>query len=43
MLTDAAIKALKKIINRQMKLKEITIQAISKGSNDVSKEQMQME
>ncbi len=29
---DAAIKALKKIINRTMTLQEFTIQAISKGS-----------
>ena len=32
---DAAIKALKKIITKQMTLKEFTIQAISKGSDDV--------
>ena len=30
---DAAIKALKKIIDRHMVLKEFTIQAISKGSD----------
>ena len=40
---DAAIKALKKIINRQMTLKEFTIQAISKGSDDVGKVHMQVE
>src|SRR5574344_1388915 len=40
---DAAIKALKKIINRQMTLKEFTIQAISKGSDDVGKVLMQVE
>ena len=40
---DAAIKALKKIINRQMVLKEFTIQAISKGSDDVGKVHMQVE
>lgn len=40
---DAAIKALKKIINRKMTLKEFTIQAISKGSDDVGKVHMQVE
>lgn len=40
---DAAIKALKKIINRQMVLKEFTIQAISKGSDDLGKVHMQVE
>ncbi len=40
---DAAIKALKKIINRQMLLREFTIQAISKGSDDVGKVHMQVE
>lgn len=40
---DAAIKALKKIIQRQMTLKEFTIQAISKGSDDVGKVHMQVE
>lgn len=40
---DAAIRALKKIINRQMTLKEFTIQAISKGSDDVGKVHMQVE
>ncbi|MBP8777475.1 MAG: 2-isopropylmalate synthase [Bacteroidaceae bacterium] len=40
---DAAIKALKKIIVRQMTLKEFTIQAISKGSDDVGKVHMQVE
>ena len=40
---DAAIKALKKIIARQMVLKEFTIQAISKGSDDVGKVHMQVE
>ena len=40
---DAAIKAVKKIINRQMTLKEFTIQAISKGSDDVGKVHMQVE
>ena len=34
---DAAIKALKTIIRREMTLKEFTIQAISKGSDDVEK------
>ena len=40
---DAAIKALKKIINRKMTLKEFTIQAINKGSDDVGKVHMQVE
>ncbi len=34
---DAAIKALKQIIHKQMTLKEFTIQAISKGSDDMAK------
>jgi 2-isopropylmalate synthase len=34
---DAAIKALKRVIRKQMTLKEFTIQAISKGSDDVGK------
>ncbi|MBP5278815.1 MAG: 2-isopropylmalate synthase [Prevotella sp.] len=40
---DAAIKALKKIILKQMTLKEFTIQAISKGSDDVGRVHMQVE
>jgi 2-isopropylmalate synthase len=40
---DAAIKALKKIIMKTMTLKEFTIQAISKGSDDVGKVHMQVE
>ena len=40
---DAAIKGLKRIIDRQMTLKEFTIQAISKGSDDVGKVHMQVE
>ena len=40
---DAAICALKKIIQRHMTLKEFTIQAISKGSDDVGKVHMQVE
>lgn len=40
---DAAIKALKKIIDRHMTLKEFTIQAISKGSDDMGKVHMQVE
>ena len=40
---DAAISALKKIIDRHMVLKEFTIQAISKGSDDVGKVHMQVE
>lgn len=40
---DAAIKALKCIIKREMTLKEFTIQAISKGSDDMCKVHMQVE
>lgn len=40
---DAAIRALKKIITKQMTLKEFTIQAIDKGSDDVGKVHMQVE
>ncbi len=40
---DAAIKALKRIIRKEMTLKEFTIQAISKGSDDVGKVHMQVE
>ena len=40
---DAAIKALKRIIMKQMTMKEFTIQAISKGSDDVGKVHMQVE
>ena len=40
---DAAINAVKNIINRQMVLKEFTIQAINRGSNDVGKVHMQVE
>ena len=40
---DAAIKAFKKIIDRHMVLKEFTIQAISKGSDDMGKVHMQVE
>ncbi len=40
---DAAINALKTIIKRQMTLKEFTIQAISKGSDDMGKVHMQVE
>ena len=40
---DAAIKGLKKIIQKQMTLKEFTIQAISKGSDDMGKVHMQVE
>ena len=40
---DAAIKALKNIIRREMTLKEFTIQAISKGSDDTGKVHMQVE
>lgn len=40
---DAAINAVKQIIRRTMTLKEFTIQAINKGSNDVGKVHMQVE
>ncbi len=40
---DAAIKALRRIIDRHMELKEFTIQAISKGSDDMGKVHMQVE
>ena len=40
---DAAIKALKRIIDRNMALKEFTIQAINRGSDDVGKVHMQVE
>jgi 2-isopropylmalate synthase len=40
---DAAIKALKQIIKREMTLQEFTIQAINKGSDDVGKVHMQVE
>ncbi len=40
---DAAIKALKQIIRRQMTLQEFLIQAITKGSDDIGKVHMQVE
>lgn len=40
---DAAIEAMKQIIRREMTLKEFTIQAINRGSNDVGKVHMQVE
>ena len=40
---DAAIRAVKTIIKREMILKEFTIQAISKGSDDMGKVHMQVE
>ena len=40
---DAAICALKKIINRPMTMKEVTIQSISKGSDDIGKVHIQLE
>lgn len=40
---DAAINALKNIIRREMVLREFTIQAISKGSDDMGKVHMQVE
>ncbi len=39
---DAAIKAMKQIIKREMVLQEFTIQAINKGSDDVGKVHMQV-
>lgn len=39
---DAAINALKRIIERKMTLQEFTIQAINKGSDDVGKVHMQV-
>lgn len=40
---DAAIKAVKEIINRKMVLQEFLIQAINKGSDDIGKVHMQVE
>ncbi len=40
---DAAIKAVKQIIKRQMTIQEFLIQAINKGSDDVGKVHMQVE
>ena len=40
---DAAIKALKQIIRRQMTIQEFLIQAINKGSDDMGKVHMQVE
>ena len=40
---DAAINAVKEIIKRQMTLREFTIQAINRGSDDVGKVHMQVE
>lgn len=40
---DAAIQAVKQIIRREVTLKEFTIQAINRGSNDVGKVHMQVE
>ena len=40
---DAAVRALKNIIKREMTIKEFTIQAISKGSDDMGKVHMQVE
>lgn len=39
---DAAIRAMKQIIKREMTLQEFTIQAISRGSDDVGKVHMQI-
>lgn len=40
---DAAIKAVKQIIHRQMVIQEFLIQAINKGSDDIGKVHMQVE
>ncbi|MCI6644262.1 MAG: 2-isopropylmalate synthase, partial [Bacteroidales bacterium] len=40
---DAAIRALKQIVKRDMTLREFTIQAINRGSNDVGRVHMQVE
>jgi 2-isopropylmalate synthase len=40
---DAAIKAVKSIIRRQMTIQEFLIQAINKGSDDIGKVHMQVE
>lgn len=40
---DACIKAIKKIVQRQMVLQEFLIQAITKGSDDIGKVHMQVE
>ena len=40
---DAAVKALKQIIRREMTIREFTIQAISKGSDDLGKVHMVVE
>ena len=40
---DAAVRALKNIIKREMTIKEFTIKAISKGSDDMGKVHMQVE
>lgn len=40
---DAAIKAVKQIVHRQMVIQEFLIQAINKGSDDVGKVHMQVE
>lgn len=40
---DAALNALKNIIHRTMTLKELTIQSISKGSDDTCKVHVQVE
>lgn len=40
---DASIKAIKKIVQRQMVLQEFLIQAITRGSDDVGKVHMQIE
>ena len=42
-VVDASINALKEIIKRRMTLKEFTIQAINRGSDDVGKVHMQVE
>ena len=40
---DAAIKAVKKIIHRQVIIEEFLVQAITRGSDDIGKVHMQVE
>ncbi len=40
---DAAVRAMKKIIDKEMVLKEYTVQSITKGSSDVGKVHVQVE
>ncbi len=40
---DAAIKAVKQIIHRQVTIEEFLVQAITRGSDDIGKVHMQMD